>query len=320
MALGFISSSEAISTAEPYTAKEPVRSLHVESAPSFSLPPLPEADDSHLAVEFFEAPGFERVEVLRPAKAEYRTTDPDAPAMVLIPGLGMDCRGYIKQWPLGAMVDLHLPQAMNDGVEGESGLGHFARHVEEYIVRKGLDKRPGGFVIGGSSMGGAVALNLCLRGRVTPRALVLMGSFANAAHLPFYQRALAPLAKILPIESTRRVGRILAGRFENIFGFKGSEVRWMVAETMVRTSGYFDRAIMALTRQNQIPAARALRLPTLVTHGTDDGVLPLAAGVEMAQAIPGARFVPVKGGGHGFFFTHAERVNAEIAALIRQLK
>ena len=302
------------------TADENVRSFQIKNAPSFQLPPLPEADDRHLALEAFHAPGLEPVEVLRPAPGEYRTTDPDAPAVVLIPGLGMDCRGYIKQWPLGAIADLHLPQAMNKGIEGEEGLGHFARHVEEYIVRKELDKRPGGFVIAGSSMGGAVGLHLCLRARLKPRALVIMGSFANAAHLPFYQRALAPLARYLPIDAARRMGRSIAGRFDQVFGFKGAEVRWMVAEDMRRSRGYYDRAITALTRQNQIPEARNLKLPTLVVHGTDDAVLPHAAGVEIAQAIPGARFVSVKGAGHGVFFTHAEHVNAEIAAFLRHLE
>jgi pimeloyl-ACP methyl ester carboxylesterase len=297
-----------------------LRSPYIENDPPPRLPPLPDADDSQLTIETFEARGLEPVEVLRPAKNPYRTTDSEAPAMVLIPGLGMDCRGYIKQWPLGAIADLHLPQAMNTPIDGEAGLGHFSRHVEEYILSKGLDKRPGGFVIAGSSMGGAVGLNLCLRSHLKPRALVLMGSFANAAHLPIYQRALAPLARYLPIDIARRMGRTIAGRFDRVCGIKGADVRWMVADSMRRSRGYYDRAIMALTRQNQIPDARGLKLPTLVIHGTDDWVLPHAAGVEMAQAIPGARFISVKGAGHGVFFTHAEHVNAEIAAFIRRLK
>lgn len=302
------------------TANENVRSFCIKSVATTSLPPLPEADDSQLAFEEFESPGFEPVEVLRPARSEYRTVDTDAPALVLIPGLGMDCRGYIKQWPLGSIADLHLPQAMNCPIAGETGLGHFARHVEEYILAKKLDRRPGGFIVGGSSMGGAVGLRLCLRGRLKPRALVLLGSFANAAHLPYYQRALAPMVKFLPVDLIRRFGRDLASRFDRIFGFKGADIRWMVSDRMRRSREYYNNAIMALTRQNQIPEAHALKIPTLVVHGTDDAVLPHAAGEEMAQAIPGARFVSVKGAGHGVFFTHAEEVNAEIAAFLRRLE
>ncbi len=300
-------------------ADESVRSFSINNDPSLRLPPMPPAEDRYLACEEFSAPGLETVEVLRPALPDYRTTDAEAPALVLIPGLGMDCRGYIKQLPLGAIADLHMPQAMNCPVNGEDGLGHFARHVEEYILQKKLDQRPGGFVIGGSSMGGSVSLHLTLRGRVKPRALLLLGSFANGAHLPLYQRVFAPLSSLLPIDSARRLVRSIAGRFKSVCGFKGSEVRWMVAESMRRSRDYYGRAIMALTRQNQIPAARNLKLPTLVVHGSDDWILPHAAGVEMAEAIPGARFVSVKGAGHGVFFTHADLVNAEIAKLITRL-
>src|SRR4051812_14379462 len=102
--------------------------LSITSSAERTLPPLPPADERYFEVEKFTGPSRETVEVLRPRNAEYKTTDPNAPALVLVPGLGMDCRGYIKQLPLGALADLHMPQAMNDGVDGEEGLGHFARH------------------------------------------------------------------------------------------------------------------------------------------------------------------------------------------------
>ncbi|WP_162184918.1 alpha/beta fold hydrolase [Allokutzneria albata] len=41
-----------------------------------------------------------------------------------------------------------------------------------------------------------------------------------------------------------------------------------------------------------------LSLPTLVLHGTDDGVIPFAHGEQTARLIPGARFVPLPGVGH----------------------
>ena len=42
----------------------------------------------------------------------------------------------------------------------------------------------------------------------------------------------------------------------------------------------------------------SLRAPTLVIHGTEDPVLPYAHGVALADEIPGARLLPVKGMGH----------------------
>ena len=284
------------------------------------LPPLPSLDEKHLRFEKFSAPGFEIVDVLRPASAPYVNGDPAAPALLLVPGLGMNCRNYIRQLPLGALCDLHLPQAINEPIEGEQGLGHFARHVEEYILQRGLDRRPGGLILGGCSMGGAISLQICLRGRVKPRALLLLGSFANCRHLPLYQRLLAPLSYVLPISMGKRCLKVLLSTFgEKFGGARGEGMRWMTSGKLQRTHGYFGRAIMALTRQNQIEQARKLSIPTLVLHGARDWVLPPAAGVEMADTIPGARIKLIDQAGHALIFTHAEEVNAEIAAFLRDV-
>ena len=49
--------------------------------------------------------------------------------------------------------------------------------------------------------------------------------------------------------------------------------------------------------------------PTLVLHGTRDRIVPYKVGQEIAEAIPGARFVTFEGGGHGLPGREAVRVN-----------
>jgi len=284
--------------------------------PVSNLPPMPECSDEEICFEPFEVQGLDTVEVLRPKRDVYRPTREDAPALVLVPGLGMDCRGYIRQFPLGKLADIHMIQAHNEATPGEEGLGHFARGVEEYILAKELHKRPGGFVLGGCSMGGAVSINVCARGKIQPRALLLIGSFANCKQLPYYQRLLAPLAWHLPFEFVKRAARRVLMPFKNGF-IRDAHV--LASASVRRTNGYYGRAIMALTRQNQLAEAAKLSLPTLVIHGTGDWVLRHAAGVEMAETIPGAKLVSIKGGGHGFFFTHAEQVNAHVAEFLEGL-
>jgi pimeloyl-ACP methyl ester carboxylesterase len=43
---------------------------------------------------------------------------------------------------------------------------------------------------------------------------------------------------------------------------------------------------------------RRIRTPTLVLHGADDPLVPLACGEDTARRIPGARFVAIPGMGH----------------------
>ncbi len=283
------------------------------------LPPFPSPTENPWSAEPFSPPGMETVDALRSTRAPYLNTDPNAPALVLVPGWTMDARGYSRQLPLGALADIHTLQANNDAVAGEEGFGHFARHVEEYIIAKKLEERPGGFVLGGSSMGGAISIAICARGRVKPRALILIGSFANSRHLPFYQRFFAPLSWVLPLDFAKRMSRFFSDFVRNARSAFGKDLSFMWSTHIHRTHGYYGRAVMALTRQNQIPQARNFKLPTLIFHGTKDWVLPCAAGVEMAEAIPGAQFVPVEGAGHLPFVTHAEQVNAAIAEFVKSL-
>ena len=58
--------------------------------------------------------------------------------------------------------------------------------------------------------------------------------------------------------------------------------------------------------------ASRFRLPVLVLHGTDDGVIPLSHGKAIAEGIPGARFVEVPGRGHDDVLT------PDAAAIVRE--
>jgi non-heme chloroperoxidase len=58
-------------------------------------------------------------------------------------------------------------------------------------------------------------------------------------------------------------------------------------------------------------------VPTLVIHGDDDRIVPLAAsGQRTANLIKGARLAVVKGGPHAITWTHAEEVNAELLSFL----
>jgi non-heme chloroperoxidase len=58
-------------------------------------------------------------------------------------------------------------------------------------------------------------------------------------------------------------------------------------------------------------------VPTLVMHGDADRILPIgASGLRTAKLIPGARLLVVAGGPHCITWTHAEEVNAELAAFL----
>ncbi|HMA34455.1 MAG TPA: alpha/beta hydrolase, partial [Chloroflexia bacterium] len=60
-----------------------------------------------------------------------------------------------------------------------------------------------------------------------------------------------------------------------------------------------------------------LALPTLVVHGTADTVVPLAHAEWLAATVPGARFLPIPGGGHACPLTHEAAVIPPVFAFLR---
>lgn len=61
-----------------------------------------------------------------------------------------------------------------------------------------------------------------------------------------------------------------------------------------------------------------LDVPTLVIHGDNDRIVPIAAsGQRTASLVKGARLVVVKGGPHCIPWTHAEEVTAELLSFLR---
>jgi non-heme chloroperoxidase len=63
---------------------------------------------------------------------------------------------------------------------------------------------------------------------------------------------------------------------------------------------------------------RRIAAPTLFLHGEKDASVPIAFGRSAAQAIRSCRFKSYPSGAHGLFITHAEDVNREILAFLRE--
>jgi pimeloyl-ACP methyl ester carboxylesterase len=61
------------------------------------------------------------------------------------------------------------------------------------------------------------------------------------------------------------------------------------------------------------PDMAAFTMPTLLVHGSTDPFQPLEATSERShRAISGSRLEIYKGASHGLFFTHRERLNADL--------
>ncbi|NKE34558.1 alpha/beta hydrolase [Natronococcus sp. JC468] len=59
-----------------------------------------------------------------------------------------------------------------------------------------------------------------------------------------------------------------------------------------------------------------VRVPTLVMHGTNDKVVPVANGKLLGEKIPDTRLELVEGGSHCFFIEDSERVNETLLSFL----
>jgi pimeloyl-ACP methyl ester carboxylesterase len=60
---------------------------------------------------------------------------------------------------------------------------------------------------------------------------------------------------------------------------------------------------------------RRIKAPTLVVHGAEDRLMPVAAGRHLAEAIPGAHLLVLSDAGH-FYPTEEPSAQAQIAAFL----
>jgi pimeloyl-ACP methyl ester carboxylesterase len=79
-------------------------------------------------------------------------------------------------------------------------------------------------------------------------------------------------------------------------------------------------ALVAMNREIDVrPVLPAIRVPTLIVHGSDDTVVPVEAVRWMAGRIPGAQLVEMPGGRHLHFAEDAATVHAEIRRFLTEV-
>ena len=254
----------------------------------------------------------------------------ERPAVVLIMGLAMQ----LVAWPLPfvqALVDAGYRVIRFDN--RDIGLSrHFDEQGVPNVVWAALKLRLGGAVktgytltdmardtlgvldalnvqkahIVGVSMGGMIAQRVALAAPGRTLSLTSIMSTSGARGLP---QARPQVIRALMSRPKTTTPQDIGDFYVKLLKVIGSPAYPVPeAEVRERANVAFTRnfhpegiprqmmAIMADTERAQ--ALQNLQVPTLVVHGTEDGLVPFACGQDTARRIPNARFVPVEGMGH----------------------
>jgi non-heme chloroperoxidase len=77
--------------------------------------------------------------------------------------------------------------------------------------------------------------------------------------------------------------------------------------------------IKAFSETEQTEDLKKIDVPTLIIHGDDDQIVPIAdSGLLQAKLVKNATLKVYKGAPHGLCTTHKDQVNADLLAFIQQ--
>lgn len=173
----------------------------------------------------------------------------------------------------------------------------------------------------GMSMGGMIAQHVASRHAERVDSLTLMSTTSGRLGLPF------PAAQVMRLMLSRpdsRSGMAVATDYVvRMFSAIGSPGFPTPREDMQRRaeaglrrapSGHgISRQIAAIVSDgDRTPMLRKLEARTLVLHGHDDPMVPIAHGRQLAAVIPKARLHDIRGWGHDL----PDALNGELAQLI----
>ncbi len=183
------------------------------------------------------------------------------------------------------------PYTLNDMARDALGLLDALRIGRAHIV--------------GASMGGMIAQIMAIEHPDRVKSLTSIMSTTGNRKLPRPEgkvlRALLrprPRNKAVAVRRGIELFRLIGGS-----GYPPSdaELRDLCEKAVQRSyrpGGVVRQLIAIQTAPSRVRALRRVRAPTLVLHGSDDPLVPLAGGEDTAAAIPGARLRIVPGMGH----------------------
>lgn len=226
--------------------------------------------------------------------------------LVLVHGAGGNAMHWphtLRRLPGHAVYALDLPGHGKSGGQGRAQIGAYAEVVRDFADALQLPA----FVVGGHSMGGAIALEIALRYPNRLAGLILVGTGARLRVAP----------------------QILAGTLDDFMGTTELLTRWTHGEgadpnllrLYLRRLREVDPRVLhddfaACDAFDRIADVAQIGVPTLIICGDADRMTPVKYSQYLAQQIRGAQLVIVPGAGHMVMLEQAAVVTQAVAGFM----
>ena len=157
----------------------------------------------------------------------------------------------------------------------------------------------------GASMGGAIGQELCIHHAHRMLSFTsIMSTTGNPALPPPTPEAMAVLFSPTPLSFDaylphyKKVWRVLRGPDFPLDEARDTERAQLVFLRGLNPPGVARQFAAILASGNRKPALHDVQVPTLVIHGDVDPLVPVACGIDVADAIPGATLLRIPRMGH----------------------
>jgi pimeloyl-ACP methyl ester carboxylesterase len=239
----------------------------------------------------------------------------DGEPLLLIQGLGTDSRGWaLQRMAFGRRYRCFAPDNRGTGHSGKPpgpySLDQMARDAVAVLDAEGVDSA---HVIG-ASMGGVIAQIIGVLHPERTRSLVLACTACR-----HHQWRIELLQEWAEAVSTRGSA-----------GLSADALRWLVGPRLHKRFGVWLNILARILLQTdpggfvaQVEAIvnapdelryelAHVRVPTLVITGSQDSLTPIGDAEELAESIPGAQLVELRGAAHGLMVEAPNAFNSEV--------
>jgi len=233
--------------------------------------------------------------------------------VLLIQGLGTDSRGWaLQRMALGRRYRCFAPDnrgtGLSDKPPGPYSLDQMARDAIAVLDAEGVDRAH----VVGASMGGVIAQIIGVLHPERTRSLVLACTACH--HHPWRVELLNEWAESVRVHRalTADALRWLVGpRLHKRFGMWLNVLARILLQ--VDPDGFAAQVEAIVSAPDELRFELAnVRVPTLVITGSQDALTPIGDAEELAEAIPGAQLVELRGAAHGLMVEAPNAFNGEL--------